>query len=105
VPRCPGCGALIRPDVVLFGEALPKAKVETLTRELERGFDVVVSIGTSSLFPYIAHPVFLANAKGASTIEINPEETPVSDAVQIKLWMPAVEALTAILGQIEGDGV
>ena len=105
VPRCPRCGSLIRPDVVLFGEALPKAKVDTLMRELERGFDVVVSIGTSSLFPYIAHPIFLANAKGARTIEINPEETPVSDAVQIKLWMPAVEALTAILAQIEGDGV
>jgi NAD-dependent deacetylase len=95
---------LIRPDVVLFGEMLPPAQVETLTREMERGFDVVVSIGTSSLFPYIAHPVFLASARGSTTIEINPEETPVSDAVQIKLWMPAVEALTEIVAWIEGEG-
>ena len=97
VPRCPQCHALVRPDVVLFGEMLSPAKVETLMRELERGFDVVLSIGTSSLFPYISQPVFLASARGATTIEINPEETPVSDAVQIKLWMPAVEALRAIL--------
>src|SRR5262249_26454911 len=76
LPRCPRRAALIRPDVVLFGEMLPPAKIETLLRELERGFDVVMSIGTSSLFPYIAHPVFLASARGAMTIEINPEETP-----------------------------
>ena len=24
VPRCPRCGALLRPDVVWFGEALPE---------------------------------------------------------------------------------
>lgn len=103
VPRCPRCRAVRRPDVVLFGEMLPPAKVTTLMREIEQGFDVVMSIGTSSLFPYIAQPIFLANAKGATTIEINPEETPVSDTVQIKLWMPAVEALTAILAQLDRE--
>jgi NAD-dependent deacetylase len=102
VPRCPRCGAVIRPDLVLFGEALPPVKEETLAREIARGFDVVVSIGTPSLFPYIAHPVFLASVKGVATIEINPEETPVSDTVHVKLWMPPVEALTAILAQLDG---
>jgi NAD-dependent deacetylase len=104
VPRCPRCGAVRRPDVVLFDEMLPPAKAMTLMRELERGFDVVMSIGTSSLFPYIAQPIFLANAKGATTIEINPEETPVSDTVLIKIWLPAVEALTAILAQLDRKG-
>jgi NAD-dependent deacetylase len=45
LPRCPSCGAPLRPDVVLFGELLPLKKVETLERELRRGFDVVFSIG------------------------------------------------------------
>jgi NAD-dependent deacetylase len=102
VPRCPRCGAVIRPDVVLFGEILPEEKVKTLTREIERGFDVIMSIGTSSVFPYITQPIFLASVKGVPTIEINPEETAVSDTVQVKLAMPAVEALTAILAELEG---
>ncbi|HEU4535122.1 MAG TPA: NAD-dependent deacylase [Polyangiaceae bacterium] len=102
VPKCPRCGALVRPDVVLFGEALPPAKVDTLLRELGRGFDVVVSIGTSSLFPYITSPVLQAAQRGATTIEINPEDTSVTAAVAIKLRLPAVEALSAIVAGLEG---
>jgi NAD-dependent deacetylase len=51
LPLCPDCGEALRPDVVLFGELLPLSKVETLERELLRGFDVVFSIGTTSVFP------------------------------------------------------
>src|SRR3954447_26569514 len=42
-PRCPGCKAVVRPDVVLFGEELPTEKLAILRREMGRGFDVVVS--------------------------------------------------------------
>jgi NAD-dependent deacetylase len=101
VPQCPRCGALVRPDVVLFGEALPPAKIATLTRELERGFDVTVSIGTSSLFPYITSPVLLAHQQGKMTIEINPADTVISDKVNIHLRLPAADALTAIMDQLE----
>lgn len=102
LPRCAGCGAVIRPDVVLFGEMLPLEKVETLRRELAVGFDVVVSIGTSSLFPYIVQPVIDAARAGQATIEINPQETDVSGWVEIRLAMPAVEALKGIVERIEG---
>jgi NAD-dependent deacetylase len=75
-PACPACGAPLRPDVVLFGELLPVPKVERLQRELDRGFDVVLSVGTSSVFPYIVEPVLLAAAADRPTVEINPEQTP-----------------------------
>jgi NAD-dependent deacetylase len=42
---------MVRPDVLLFGEALPEARLATSNRALDRGFEVVMSIGTSSLFP------------------------------------------------------
>jgi NAD-dependent deacetylase len=29
-PRCPRCGAIVRPGVVLFGEELPEEKLERL---------------------------------------------------------------------------
>ena len=38
-PRCPECDRIVRPRVVLFGELLPFDKVDTLSAELEQGFD------------------------------------------------------------------
>jgi len=95
-PRCPECNAIVRPDVVLFEEALPQNKLTQLAYELERGFDAVFSVGTSSLFPYIAAPVAEAAHMGTLSVEINPEDTPVSHLVDIKLACGAGRALTAI---------
>jgi NAD-dependent deacetylase len=38
----------------LFGELLPIDKLELLRRELAVGFDLVFTVGTTSVFPYIA---------------------------------------------------
>lgn len=95
-PRCPECGALVRPLVVLFGEMLPSAAVEALERELERGFDLVVVIGTSAVFPYIAGPVVLARRTGIATVEINPGESEVSGMVEHHLRMGARDGLQRI---------
>jgi NAD-dependent deacetylase len=95
-PRCPGCAGLVRPEVVLFGEMLPDEAVQTMRRELAKGFDAVVSIGTTSAFPYIAWPVISAAGAGIPTIEINPGESEVSHLVALRLRARAVEALTAI---------
>ncbi|TKD05038.1 NAD-dependent deacylase [Polyangium fumosum] len=100
-PRCTSCEEVLRPDVVLFGEMLPMAKLEVLQRELDRGFDVVVSVGTSSLFPYIAEPVLDAARHGTPTIEVNPEPTVISHAVALRLPMGAVEALEGIWRIVE----
>ncbi|HEX2685984.1 MAG TPA: NAD-dependent deacylase [Kofleriaceae bacterium] len=95
-PRCPDCGAIVRPEVVLFGEMLPRGAVATLDRELGRGFDLVVSIGTTSVFPYIAAPVVLARRAGRDTIEINPGTTSVSHVVAHRMQNRAAVALDAI---------
>ncbi|MFH1355307.1 MAG: Sir2 family NAD-dependent protein deacetylase [Candidatus Omnitrophota bacterium] len=52
-PYCPECNKIARPKVVFFGEMLPQEEIETLDRELKKGFDVYFSIGTTSVFPYI----------------------------------------------------
>jgi NAD-dependent deacetylase len=95
-PYCDKCGAIIRPDVVLFEEMLPTDKQERLRRELRRGFDAYFSVGTSSLFPYIARPIFDAARSGRVTVEINPEETLVSAAVAHRFPCGAGRALGAI---------
>lgn len=93
VPHCPECGGVVRPAVVLFGEALPTQKLHLLSRELTRGFDLVFSVGTSSLFPYIVEPVMRAVRQGIPTVEINPGTTSLSRRVQHQLPMGAAEAL------------
>lgn len=95
-PRCPRCDEIVRPDVVLFDEMLPRQKLETLWRELDRGFDVVFSIGTSSLFPYITEPVLQALDNKTPTIEINPCRTDLSDQVDFHVSASATEVLTAL---------
>jgi NAD-dependent deacetylase len=95
-PGCPDCAAIARPEVVFFGEMLPEDKLAVLERELTRGFDIYFSIGTSSVFPYISQPMVAANHLGRPTIEINPEDTEISDLVDIKLRMRAAEALERI---------
>ncbi len=95
-PACPECDALLRPDVVLFGEALPFDKVSRLYTELDRGFDLVFTIGTTSVFPYIAEPVVRAWRTGKPTVEINPGSSEVSELVTVQLSLGAAQALDAI---------
>jgi len=96
MPICPRCHGVMRPNVVLFGEMLPEPAVEALHREMMRGFDLVFSVGTTSVFPYISQPVFEARKWNAKVIEINPGITEVSPFVHYKLPMRAVEAMEAI---------
>ncbi|WP_145379558.1 NAD-dependent protein deacylase [Symmachiella dynata] len=95
-PRCPACDDILRPDVVLFEEALPEDSLRSLQRQLETGFSVVFSIGTSGLFPYIQEPIAAARRRGVPTIEINPDETIISSMVDYQLQLGAADALQQI---------
>jgi NAD-dependent deacetylase len=95
-PACPTCKSLVRPDVVLFGEALPSDPFTRLQEQLDLGFDLVFSVGTTALFPYIARPVLVARSEGIPTVEINPGHTDLTDIVDIRLKSTAAKALAAI---------
>ncbi len=96
-PRCGACSSVERPDVVLFGEMLPEAAVEVYARELERGFDLVFSVGTTSVFPYIAQPVVEARRRGRAAVEINPGESEVSGLVSHRVRERAADVLPEIV--------
>ncbi|MBL8796605.1 MAG: NAD-dependent deacylase [Planctomycetia bacterium] len=95
-PRCPDCQGVLRPDVVLFGERLPARQLTTYEAETARGFDLVLSIGTTSVFPYISAPVLDAHHLHKPSVEINPGETDVTEFVTVKLPLRAAVALDAI---------
>jgi len=100
-PHCPKCEALVRPDVVLFGEMLPSEKLKDLSRELENGFDMVFSVGTTSVFQYIAAPVWIAKQSAIPTVEINPGTTEVSQIVDERITHGAALSLGAIWERLE----
>jgi NAD-dependent deacetylase len=93
-PRCPNCGALARPAVVWFGEMLDPADLEAA--DAATACDVFVTVGTSSLVYPAAGYVHTARSRGAFTIEVNPQATEASDAVDCVVRLPAEEALPAI---------
>ncbi len=100
-PQCPRCGALLRPHIVWFGEDLPRAALQK-AGELVEACDVMLVIGTSALvYPAADMPV-QALGNGACVIEINPDETPLSDAVTIRLAGAAGSVLSRIDRALQG---
>jgi NAD-dependent deacetylase len=100
-PSCPECDSLVRPEVVLFGEMLPLDRVQVLEEELMRGFDAVFTIGTSSVFPYIAQPVIDARRRGRMTVEINPGVSEVTHIVDYRLQTGAAAAMDALVQALD----
>ncbi|MEO1339069.1 MAG: NAD-dependent deacylase [Myxococcota bacterium] len=96
LPRCPKCGAVIRPDVVLFDEMLDPAKIADLAAQQSIGFDMIFSIGTSAMFPYIAQPVWEAAQEAVPTVEINPQSTELSSLVTYSIRAKAAATLSAL---------
>lgn len=77
VPVCSRCGGLLRPDVVWFGEALPRSALESAV-EAARGCQLFFSIGTSGVVQPAASLAFAAHNRGALVVEINLEPTPLT---------------------------
>ena len=98
VPKCPECEAVIRPRIVMFEEMLPRPVLMQFEKEFDggNGFDMVFSVGTSAMFPYITGPVLMAMRCGKTTVEINPVAGELSHQVTYHIPMGAAEALTQL---------
>ncbi len=94
-PRCE-CGALERPGVVWFGEALPP-DVWQGAEQAAREAQVFLVIGTAAVVYPAAGLVGLAKSAGAKVVEINVAETPVSATVDSSLRGKAAEILPQLV--------
>ncbi|BBL78805.1 NAD-dependent protein deacylase [Rubrobacter xylanophilus] len=94
-PRCPHCGAPLRPDVVWFGEALPPGALEEAS-EAARGCELFLCVGTSGLVYPAAGLPREASEAGALLVEINPERTPLTPLADFVLCGRAGEVLPAL---------
>jgi NAD-dependent deacetylase len=94
-PRC-SCGALLRPDVVWFGEMLPERELAEATDAARRA-DLFLAIGTSALVYPAAGLPEIARRGGAYLAEINIEPTPLSPLADEVIEGPAALVLPDLL--------
>lgn len=101
-PRCQACGgSVLKPTVVLFGEAMPAAAVQE-AYDLANQTDVVMVVG-SSLVVYPAADVPLAALRaGARMIVVNAEPTPFDRLANVVIHGRSGEVLPQIAGLIDG---
>lgn len=100
VEKCDKCGGLIKPDIVLFGEALNQ-KVLAKAQELSAVCEVFFSIGTSALVEPAASLPFIAKGNGAYVVEINPEETAISENMDEVIRGEASKVLTHLVMKLD----
>lgn len=77
-PRC-NCGRILKPDVVLFGEAIPTEAL-TLSFDLASRAGALLVIGTSATVSPANTIPSIAKRNGAVVIEINMERTHLTDS-------------------------
>lgn len=98
LPRCAGCGALARPDVVWFGEPLD-AEVLREATHLAAAADVCLVIGTSALVYPAAGLAELTRRGGGHVIEVNLAETPLTSAATVALRGAAATIVPELLAE------
>jgi NAD-dependent deacetylase len=101
-PLCAQCGSPLRPDVVWFGEALPQEALRR-AQEAAANCDLFLSIGTSTMVYPAAELPFIAGSNGATVVEINPDETPLSKLADYVVREKAGVALPDIAAAMAKD--
>jgi NAD-dependent deacetylase len=94
-PRKCSCGAYLRPDIVWFEDSL-NPKTLARAQELLEQCDLIVSVGTSGVVYPAAELPRIAMRSGAMTVEINLDDTPVSELYRHRLRGKASDMLASM---------
>ncbi|XP_063668858.1 NAD-dependent protein deacylase sirtuin-5, mitochondrial isoform X3 [Pan troglodytes] len=106
LPRCEetGCGGLLRPHVVWFGENLDPAILEEVDRELAH-CDLCLVVGTSSVVYPAAMFAPQVAARGVPVAEFNTETTPATNRFRFHFQGPCGTTLPEALAHHENETV
>jgi NAD-dependent deacetylase len=99
-PRC-ACGGARRPAVVWFGEMLPEQALKQAHDALAT-CDFFFSVGTSAVVEPAANFIYSVRHRGAKTVEINRDATPISRVVDWSLLGKAGEVLPELVRRAFG---
>lgn len=96
VPACDGCGGLLKPDVVFFGEGVPGERVRRAMAALEIA-DAMLIVG-SSLMVYSGYRFAKAMADlGKPIAAVNLGRTRADDVLTLKIDTRCADALSFLL--------
>lgn len=95
-PYCDGCGNLLRPGVVWFGEALPFAALEA-AQHAARRCDLMLVVGTAGAVYPAAGLAHQARAAGGRVVVLNPAPSALDDAAHLVVSGTAAVVLPRLL--------
>ncbi len=98
-PPCPACGSPLRPDVVWFGEMLPRVAVERAWDDARR-CDALLLVGTSGTVWPAADLPHIARSNGAFVIEVNPETSELTGIANVFLQGTAGGLLPRLVHEV-----
>ena len=97
VPPCLACGGRLKPDVVFFGEGVPKERVARTADAIERS-DAMLIVG-SSLMVYSGYRLAVAMADAGKPIAaVNIGRTRADERLTLKVEEDCAAALAFLLG-------
>jgi NAD-dependent deacetylase len=96
LPRCPRCGEIMKPGVVMFGELLPEGAMERAA-ELARAAGLLLVVGSAlEVYPVAGLPEETLSAGGALAI-VNRGPTPYDGRADLKVDAGAGITLSTLL--------
>ena len=99
VPACAGCGGILKPHVVFFGEGVPPARTAAAFERLDEA-DALLVVG-SSLMVYSGYRFALAAARDSKPIAaVNVGRTRADDMIGLKVEAECGETLTALAREL-----
>ncbi len=100
IPDCEVCHGLLKPNAVLFGEALPGDVLRAATFRVS-GCDLFMVIGsTLVVYPAAYMPMYAVQA-GAKLVIINLSPTPMDEEALVVIRARAGEAMTRIVEMVK----
>lgn len=101
VPRCADCGAVLKPDVVMFGELLPEAAVERAAQLAASAKLMLVVGSTLEVHPVAGLPLETLE-RGGSIAIVNRGRTPYDARAVLTIDAGAGETLRALADALPG---
>ena len=98
-PRCADDGAVLKPDVVFFGELLPAAEIERATLLARTARSMLVVGSSLEVYPVAGLPLETLSAGGVLAI-VNRGRTPFDGRATLKLDEAACETLAAVVSAL-----
>jgi NAD-dependent deacetylase len=100
IPDCEECGGMLKPDAVLFGEALPQEVLQEASQR-SSDCDLFIVVGSTLIvYPAAYMPIYAVRG-GARLIIVNLSDTPMDAQAAVLIRAMAGEAMSKIVEKVK----